>query len=145
MPAAARGCAGGLGASAARVVYHFTDELRRERARGIELTQKALTLSGDATTLVVLGNALTLLANQALAARVIARALSVDGGSAWAWSRSGWIDVYRGDPKSAIERFKIALELAPDDALAFNNQIGIGCARSSPARMRKPRNGRNAR
>jgi AraC-like DNA-binding protein/tetratricopeptide (TPR) repeat protein len=111
-----------------RVVYHFTDELRRERARGIELTQKALTLSGDATTLVVLGNALTLLGEQDAAARVIARALSADGGSAWAWSRSGWIDVYRGDPESAIERFKIALELAPDDALAFNNQIGIGCA-----------------
>jgi len=111
-----------------RVVYHFTNELRRERARGIELTQKALALSGDATTLVVLGNALTLLDEQDAAARVIARALSMDGGSAWAWSRSGWIDVYRGDPESAIERFKIALDLAPDDALAFNSQVGIGCA-----------------
>jgi AraC-like DNA-binding protein/Flp pilus assembly protein TadD len=111
-----------------RVVYHFTDKLQHERARGIELTQKALALSGDATTLAVLGNALTLLGEQDAAARVIARALSVDGGSAWAWSRSGWIDVYRGDPESAIERFKIALDLAPDDPLAFNNQIGIGCA-----------------
>jgi len=111
-----------------RVVYHFTDEPEIQRARGIELTQKALALAGDATTLAVLGNALTLLGEQEAAARVIARALSVDGGSAWAWSRSGWIDVYRGDPESAIERFKIALDLAPHDALAFNNQVGIGCA-----------------
>jgi len=111
-----------------RIVYHFTDELRRERARGTELTQQALPLCSDATTLVALGNALTLLGEQDAAARVIARALSVDGGSAWAWGRSGWIDVYRGDLESAIERFKIALDLAPDDPLAFNNQVGIGCA-----------------
>jgi AraC-like DNA-binding protein/tetratricopeptide (TPR) repeat protein len=111
-----------------RVVYHFTDEPQIQRARGIELTQKALALPGDATTLAVLGNALTLLGEQDAAAHVIARALSVDGGSAWAWSRSGWIDVYRGDPESAIERFKIALDLAPHDALAFNNEVGIGCA-----------------
>jgi len=111
-----------------RVVYHFTDEPQLQRARGVELTQKALALPGDATTLAVLGNALTLLGEQDAAAHVIARALSVDGGSAWAWSRSGWIDVYRGDPDSAIERFKIALDLAPHDALAFNNEVGIGCA-----------------
>jgi AraC-like DNA-binding protein/tetratricopeptide (TPR) repeat protein len=111
-----------------RVVYHFTDEPQIQRARGIELTQKALALRGDATTLAVLGNALTLLGEQDAAAQVIARALSVDGGSAWAWSRSGWIDVYRGDPESAIERFKIALDIAPHDALAFNSQVGIGCA-----------------
>jgi AraC-like DNA-binding protein/tetratricopeptide (TPR) repeat protein len=110
-----------------RVIYHFTSE-PAARARGIELTQRAMSLSGDATTLAVLGNALTLLGEQDAAAQVIARALSIDGGSAWAWSRSGWIDVYRGDPESAIERFKIALDLAPHDALAFNSQIGIGCA-----------------
>ena len=28
---------------------------------------------------------------------VVRKALSVDAGSAWAWSRSGWIDVYKGD------------------------------------------------
>ena len=111
-----------------RVVYHFTAEPLHDRARAIELTQRAMALSGDATTLAVLGNALTLLGELEVAAQVIAKALSVDGGSAWAWGRSGWIDVYRGDPESAIERFNIALDLAPHDALAFNSQIGIGCA-----------------
>jgi AraC-like DNA-binding protein/tetratricopeptide (TPR) repeat protein len=111
-----------------RVVYHFTDEPLYDRARAIELTQKAMALSGDATTLAVLGNALTLLGELDAAAQVIAKALSVDGGSAWAWGRSGWIDVYRGEAESAIERFNIALDLAPHDALAFNSQVGIGCA-----------------
>ncbi|WP_409997305.1 tetratricopeptide repeat protein, partial [Bradyrhizobium cosmicum] len=59
---------------------------------------------------------------------VIRKALAADGGSVWAWSRSGWIDVYKGEPESAIERLKIALDLAPHDPLAFNSMVGIGCA-----------------
>jgi tetratricopeptide (TPR) repeat protein len=62
------------------------------------------------------------------AALVIRKSLATDGGCAWAWSRSGWLDVYRGDPESAIERFKIALDIAPQDSLAFNSMVGIGCA-----------------
>jgi AraC-like DNA-binding protein len=111
-----------------RVVYHFTAAAQEQRARSIELAHKARTLSGDATVLAVLGNALTLLNELDSADLVIRKALAVDGGSAWAWSRSGWIDVYQGDPESAIERFKIALDLAPHDALAFNSLVGIGCA-----------------
>jgi AraC-like DNA-binding protein len=111
-----------------RVVYHFSSDPRADRLRGLELARKAATLGGDATVLAVLGNALTLLDELDAAEVVIGKALAVDGGSAWAWSRSGWIDVYRGDPESAIERFKIALDLAPHDQLAFNSMIGIGCA-----------------
>jgi tetratricopeptide (TPR) repeat protein len=103
-----------------RVIYHFSAEPQQERARSIELAQKARALSGDATVLAVLGNALTLLNELDTADLVIRKALLLDGGSAWAWSRSGWIDAYRGDPESAIERFKIALDLAPQDPLAFN-------------------------
>ncbi len=69
----------------------------------------------------------------------------MDGGSAWAWSRIGWIDVYRGDQESAIERFKIALELAPDDVLAFNNPIGIGCAHSFAGAYAEAAQWQNAR
>jgi AraC-like DNA-binding protein/tetratricopeptide (TPR) repeat protein len=111
-----------------RVVYHFTSNLQQERARSIELARKARALPGDATVLAVLGNALTLLDDLDAADLVIRKALSIDGGSAWAWSRSGWIDVYRGAPESAIERLKIALDLAPHDSLAFNSMVGIGCA-----------------
>jgi AraC-like DNA-binding protein/tetratricopeptide (TPR) repeat protein len=111
-----------------RTVYHFTSTPQKDRARGVELVKKARTLSGDATVLAVLGNALTLLNELDAANSVVRKALAFDGGSAWAWSRSGWIDVYQGEAKSAIERFKIALDLAPHDPLAFNSMVGIGCA-----------------
>ena len=111
-----------------RVVYHFTTDLREERARSVQLARKAQGLATDATVLAILGNALTLLHDLDAADLVIRKALSVDGGSAWAWSRSGCIDVYKGDAESAIERFKIALDLAPHDSLAFNSLLGIGCA-----------------
>jgi AraC-like DNA-binding protein len=111
-----------------RVVYHFTTAPAQERARSLELVQKARTLRNDATVLAILGNALSLLNEFDAADLVTRQALAIDGGSAWAWSRSGWIDVYKGDPQSAIERFKIALDLAPHDPLAFNSMVGIGCA-----------------
>jgi AraC-like DNA-binding protein/tetratricopeptide (TPR) repeat protein len=111
-----------------RVVYHFAPMPTEDRARSAELARKAQALAGDATALAVLGNALTFLHDLDAADLVIRKALSVDGGSAWAWSRSGWIDVYKGDAESAIERLKIALDLAPNDSLAFNSMVGIGCA-----------------
>jgi AraC-like DNA-binding protein/tetratricopeptide (TPR) repeat protein len=117
-----------------RVVYHFTTSPLEERARSADLARKARTLAGGATALAVLGNALTLLHDLETAGLVIRKALSVDAGSAWAWSRSGWIDVYRGDAESAIERFKIALDLAPHDSLAFNSLVGIGCAHFAAGR-----------
>jgi AraC-like DNA-binding protein/tetratricopeptide (TPR) repeat protein len=111
-----------------RVVYHFSPDPLADRARGLDLARRARALAGDATVLAVLGNALTLLDELDAAEAVIGKALSADGGSVWAWSRSGWIDVYRGHAESAIERFRIALDLAPHDALAFNSMVGIGCA-----------------
>ncbi|MDP2333558.1 MAG: helix-turn-helix domain-containing protein [Reyranella sp.] len=111
-----------------RVVYHFAATLAEDRARSAELARKAQDLGGDATVLAVLGNALSLLDDLDAANLVIRKAISIDGGSAWAWSRSGWIDVYNGDSDSGIERLKIALDLAPNDSLAFNSMVGIGCA-----------------
>lgn len=111
-----------------RVVYHFAATPNEDRARSAALARKAQTLAGDATVLTVLGNALTFLHDLDAAELMIRKALSIDGGSAWAWSRSGWIDVYNGDPDSAIERLKIALDLSPNDSLAFNSMVGIGCA-----------------
>lgn len=110
-----------------RIVYHFTSEPQKDRARSAELARKALTLRGDPTVLAIVGNALSLL-NDPMAEQVVAHALSADGGSAWAWGRGGWIDLYKGNNESAIEKLTIALELAPDDPLAFNNMVGIGCS-----------------
>jgi len=118
-----------------RVVYHFAQTPAEDRARGSALARKAQALAGgDASALAVLGNALTFLHDLDTADVVIRKALACDGGSAWAWSRSGWIDVYRGEADSAIERFKIALDLAPNDPLAFNSMVGIGCAQFGAGR-----------
>jgi AraC-like DNA-binding protein/tetratricopeptide (TPR) repeat protein len=119
---------------AQRVIYHFSATPLAERVRSTELARKALALGGEATALALLGNAFTSLHDLETAELVIRRALSADGGSAWAWGRSGWIDVYKGDAESAIERFKIALELAPHDPLAFNNLVGIGVAHFTAGR-----------
>jgi tetratricopeptide (TPR) repeat protein len=111
-----------------RVIYHFTTDPAKERARSAALVRRAQSLATDATVLAILGNAVTLLSDLDAANLIIRKALSVDGGSAWAWSRSGFIDLYNGDTESAIERFKIALDLAPQDSFAFNNLVGVGCA-----------------
>jgi AraC-like DNA-binding protein/tetratricopeptide (TPR) repeat protein len=121
-------------AHAQRVVYHFSTTPLEERALASDLARRSLALCGDATVLAVLGNALTSLHDLDTADLVIRKALAVDGSSAWAWSRSGWIDVYKGGADSAIERFTIALELAPHDSLAFNNLVGIGCAHFNAGR-----------
>ena len=111
-----------------RVVYHFATEPQAERARSIELAHKALALSGDASVLAVLGNALTLLDELDTAELVICKALSVDGGSAWAWSRSGWLDVYRGDPEFRDRTIEDRARPRAARLLAFNSLVGIGCA-----------------
>ena len=116
-----------------------------ERARSIELARKARRWASDATVLAVLGNALTLLDDLDGADQIIRKALAIDGGSAWAWSRSGWIDVYKGDPDSAIERFKIALDLAPARLPRLQQPWSGSAARiSRPATMPTPRAGRSA-
>ena len=121
-------------AHAQRVIYHFSASAPEERARSAELASKAMPLARDASALAILGNTFTSLRDIGRAEQVVRRALAVDGGSAWAWSRSGWIDLYKGDSDSAIERFMIALELAPHDSLAFNNLVGIGCAHFNAGR-----------
>ncbi len=111
-----------------RITYHFSSRPEAERARSLELARKAQVLANEANALAVLGNAFTLLHELDAAELVVRKALAMDGGSAWAWSRQGWVDFYKGDVDSAIERFKVALDIAPQDSLAFNSMVGIGCA-----------------
>lgn len=111
-----------------RVTYHFSSKPEAERARATDLARKAQVMADDASVLAVLGNAFTLLGDLDSAELVVRKALAMDGGSAWAWSRQGWIDLYKGDVNSAIERFKVALDIAPQDSLAFNSIVGVGCA-----------------
>jgi AraC-like DNA-binding protein/tetratricopeptide (TPR) repeat protein len=115
---------------AQRVIYQFTTTPEQERAEALQLAQKAVAnLTGDdATVRTILGNAYNAIHDLDSAEIMVDKAISLDGGSAWAWGRSGWIDAYRGRAASAIERLGIALTLNPTDALAPSFQVGLGCA-----------------
>lgn len=117
-----------------RIVYYFGSDPAQDRELSAEWARRALALRADPTVLAIVGNALSVLDDDG-AEQVIAKALAIDGGSAWAWGRSGWIDAYKGNDASAIERFMIALELAPADPLAFNNMYGIGVAHFNAGRF----------
>jgi tetratricopeptide (TPR) repeat protein len=55
-------------------------------------------------------------------------ALTIDGGSAWAWGRLAWVHAYRDEAADAIECCQIARVLAPSDPLGFLWSVGIGAA-----------------
>jgi adenylate cyclase len=59
---------------------------------------------------------------------MLERALFLDPNSAWGWNRSGWLHDYQDDPEVAIQHFERSLRLSPYDAMAFNCEVGIGCA-----------------
>ena len=113
---------------AQRAVYQFADNVSEERARAVELASRALRIGDDGPTLSVLGHALSCAHELGMAGDVTRRALRLDGSSAWAWSRSAWLEIYGGRAEAAIERFSISLDLAPHDSMAFNNYAGLGCS-----------------
>ena len=88
-------------------------------ARGAQLS------TGDPLTETMLAAGYTLAHDLATAAIHVDRALTLDGGSAWAWGRSGWIKAYGGEAAEAIERFQIARALAPGDPMDFLCSVGI--------------------
>jgi AraC-like DNA-binding protein/tetratricopeptide (TPR) repeat protein len=114
---------------AQRVIYQFTDNPAQDHVRALQFAAKAASLAGnDATVLAILGTTYNAVHDLRTAEVLVGRALAVDGGSAWAWGRSAWIDSYLGRAEIAAERFKIALELAPDDPLAPSLHVGLGFA-----------------
>jgi hypothetical protein len=97
--------------------------------------------AGDPLAATML-SAAYMLAHDLVAAEAHARrALSIDGGSAWAWGRLGWLHAYRDDQVTAIEYFKIAQVLALDDPLSFLWSIGVAGPISSLGAMIAPSNG----
>jgi AraC-like DNA-binding protein/tetratricopeptide (TPR) repeat protein len=94
-----------------------------------ELAGRAAQLdTGDSVATALLASAYTLAHDLPAATVHFQRALELDGGCVWAWNRSGWVSVYRGDLAEAIERFQIARSIAPDDPLNFFCSIGIASA-----------------
>jgi TolB-like protein len=112
-----------------RAGHHFTPGPDAERRRASTLAARAARLGGgDPLAETLLAAGYTLAHDLTAASLHIKRALALDGGSSWAWGRSGWVEVYSGRAENAIERLQIARTLAPADSLSFLWAIGIGAA-----------------
>jgi len=106
-----------------------------ERATAHALAGRAAQLnSGDPLAETMLAAGYTLAHDLGTAAIHADRALALDGGSAWAWGRSGWIKAYAGESAEAIERFQIARALAPGDPMNFLCSVGIAAGHFGAAR-----------
>ena len=112
-----------------RVLYLWSEDPSWEKRETLRIAQEAAALSSDdAFVLAVLGAALSITLEFQRAAAVLETALALDPNSAFAWARSGWLRIFRGDAEAAIQHFNRALRLSPFDPMASNWWLGIGCA-----------------
>ena len=99
----------------------------REKTAARALAERAASLNnGDALTEALIAAGYTLAHDLTAAAIYADRAVALDGGSAWAWGRIGWLKAYSGQAAEAIECFQIARALAPTDPMRFLCSVGIG-------------------
>ena len=127
-PSYGRATAVAAWARAQHVVYNWTTDVDTHRAEGGRLIEEASnTVGDDPTGLTALATAVTLLTGDLDRAHYfVDRALTLDPNHAWAWTRRGFICVYRGDAEEAITGFERALRLSPLDPFSFNSYIGLG-------------------
>lgn len=114
---------------AQRASHFMTARPAAEKEAARQLALRAALLNAcDPVIEALLGAALTLTHDLVGAGAHCARALALDGGCAWAWNRSGMLNVYLGRSAEAIECLQFARSLGPDDPLIFFCSIGIGAA-----------------
>ena len=118
-----------------RAGHHFTVRPEAEKATALELAGRAGGLNVcDAFAETMLAAGYTLAHDLEAAAIHGERALTLDGGSAWAWGRSAWVKAYCGCALEASEQFQIARSLSPADPLNFLWSIGIAAVEFQEAR-----------
>jgi TolB-like protein/class 3 adenylate cyclase/Tfp pilus assembly protein PilF len=102
----------------------------KEIAETKRLVRRAVDLGkDDAVTLYRAGFALARVAGDLDGGAVfINRALALNPNLAAAWSYSGWLRVYLGEPDLAIEHVKRAMRLSPLDPLIFSMQSAMAAA-----------------
>jgi adenylate cyclase len=97
---------------------------------GVRLARRAAALGkDDPTALWTSGICLAYLAGELeTGAAHIERALALNPNLAAAWSASGWVRIFLGEPANAIESFERAMRLSPLDPLAYIASGGMGWA-----------------
>ncbi len=121
--------------TAQNIVYNWVVITDETKLAALKAAKRAYAIDAeDPLVLTMLATAETLVGNLDEAGIHIERALAFDRNSAWAWIRSGWIHVFKGEnPPAAIDDFLRAKQLSPFDPLTFNLHIGIGMAHFSAA------------
>ncbi|WP_262269990.1 adenylate/guanylate cyclase domain-containing protein [Microvirga yunnanensis] len=111
------------------VVYTRTATPDEDREKAFRLAQEAASLdNNDPLILTALATAYSLLGQFDLGLSAVEKALALDPNSAWAWSRSGYLNVYKSRPERAIEHFERAIRLSPLDPMHYNTLFGIAGA-----------------
>jgi adenylate cyclase len=114
---------------AQRVTYMRTPVPAEDRATAVKLAQEAASLdSDDPLVLTVLSAAYAQSRQLDLGLTTIEKALALDPNSAWAWTRSGFLNAYTSRPDVGIEHFRRAMRLSPLDPMHYNAVLGIGGA-----------------
>jgi adenylate cyclase len=114
---------------AQQVIYLRSRDTASDREKALELAKRAARLdSDDPLVLTALSAAYTLVRKLDLATPFLEKALLIDPNSAWAWQRSGWLNMYLGNSEVAIQHFERSLRLSPLDPITFNSYVGIGAA-----------------
>jgi AraC-like DNA-binding protein/tetratricopeptide (TPR) repeat protein len=100
-------------------------ELERDAAR--QLVKRGMSLHGGGSAIVhtMFAAACTLAHDLNDAATHAEKAIAMDGRSAWAWGRKGWVHACRGEVAAALDAFHVARKLGPTDSLNFLCSIGI--------------------
>lgn len=121
-----------------RASHHQTLRPDEERRAACRLAARAGLLANDDPAIeTMLCTAYTLARELDAASALADRALGHDPGLSWAWGRSAWLQMYRGNPTEAIERFNIALALGPRDPLRYLWSMGIASSHFDAARYRE--------
>jgi tetratricopeptide (TPR) repeat protein len=121
---------------ALKVTYIWSSERERDleaACRAVEATRGLI--EDDPTALTAAGAATGHCGDQGGASALIEQAIALDPNNAWAWTRWGWIGIYRGQPDRASERFEMAMRLSPLDPFVFNTRMEIAAARALPGRL----------
>ncbi len=102
----------------------------REIAEGARLARRAVAVGkDDPTALWSGGHSLAYLAAEVeTGAAYIDRAIVLNPNLAAAWSVSGWLRIYLGEPASAIERLERSRRLSPLDPIAYMGYAGMALA-----------------
>jgi TolB-like protein len=99
------------------------------RETGVLARQAAALGRDDAVALSTAGFALAYIVGQLDdGGALIAQALRLNSGLAWAWYFSGWVKTWLGEPEVAIEHHERAMKLSPQDPHIFSMRSGIAAA-----------------